>query len=230
MNVIPRIMPFSEQGLTVEFGSTIDLQTNELVLAFAAAVERATLPGVMDVVPTYHSVTIYFDLLLTDATTVTTHLRSLLGSSIPATSHPRATHNIPVCYGEELGPDLIDIAERTGLTPSDIVALHASVVYHVYMLGFAPGFPYLGTVPDRIMVPRLPTPRKQVAAGSVGIAGNQTGIYPQASPGGWRIIGCTPVRLFDLSRPKPFLVNAGDRVQFIPIDMEEFRQLSSDHP
>jgi inhibitor of KinA len=125
---------------------------------------------------------------------------------------------------------LIHIAERTGLTPSDVISLHASVIYHVYMVGFAPGFPYLGTVPDRIMVPRLRTPRKEVAAGSVGIAGNQSGIYPQASPGGWRIIGRTPVHLFDLERPVPFLINAGDQVQFFPIDREEYRYLCSDQP
>jgi inhibitor of KinA len=137
---------------------------------------------------------------------------------------------IPVCYGEELGPDLLDVAERAGLAPSDVITLHASVTYRVYMVGFSPGFPYMGMVPDRIAAPRLPTPRRQVAAGSVGMAGNQTGIYPQPSPGGWRIIGRTPVRLFDLRRPKPCLINAGDQVQFVPIDMEEFSNLSFDHP
>lgn len=230
MNVAPRILPLSEQSVTVDFGSTIDLETNEWVLAFAAAVERATIPGVIEVVPTYHSATIYFDLLLTDAAAVSDHLQLLIEPSRSITHRTGATHRIPVCYGGDLGPDLIDVAQRTGLTPSNVIALHASVIYHVYMLGFAPGFPYLGAVPDRIVVPRLPTPRKEVAAGSVGIAGNQTGIYPQASPGGWRIIGCTPIRLFDLRRPKPFLVNAGDQVQFVPIGREEFGNLSSDDP
>lgn len=229
VNVTPRIVPLSEQGLTVEFGETIDLQTNKLVLAFASAVERATIPGVIEVVPTYRTATVYFNPLLIDAAAVTVQLRLLLSTALPATDWVHTTHHIPVCYGGELGPDLIDVAEQTGLTPAQVITLHASVIYHVYMLGFSPGFPYLGTVPDRIVVPRLPTPRKQVAAGSVGIAGNQTGIYPQASPGGWRIIGRTPVRLFDLSRPIPFLVAAGDQVQFVPIATEEFRDLSSDH-
>lgn len=228
MKTAPHIVPLSEQGLIVEFGSTIDLQTNQLVVAFAAAVERAAIPGVMEVVPTYHSTTIYFDLLLTDATMVTAQLGLLLETSSPAIARARITHRIPVCYGGESGPDLIDVAERTGLTPSEVITLHTSVMYHVYMLGFAPGFPYLGMVPDRIVVPRLSTPRKEVAAGSVGIAGNQTGIYPQACPGGWRIIGRTPVHLFDLSRPEPFLLNAGDQVRFVPIDREEYRNLSSD--
>jgi inhibitor of KinA len=228
VNVMPHIVPLSEQGVTVEFGSTIDLQSNQLVVAFAAAVERATIPGVLDVVPTYCSATVYFNPALTDAKTVTAHLRLLLETAAPATERMRTTHRIPVCYEEALAPDLVAVAERAGLAPSDVITLHASVIYHVYMLGFSPGFPYLGTVPDLIAAPRLPTPRKQVAAGSVGIAGNQTGIYPQASPGGWQIIGRTPVRLFDLARPQPFLVAAGDQVQFIPIDLEEFRNLSSD--
>src|SRR5687768_17512626 len=189
---MPRIVPFTEQGLTVEFGSTIDLHTNDLVLAFADAVERAAIPGVIDVVPTYHAATIYYDLLHTDAATVTAQLRLLLEPSSPPTARSSAIHMIPVCYGEELGPDLLDVAERAGLAPSDVITLHASVTYRVYMVGFSPGFPYMGMVPDRIAAPRLPTPRRQVAAGSVGMAGNQTGIYPQPSPGGWRIIGRTP--------------------------------------
>ena len=230
MNVVPRIVPFSEQGLTVLFGSTIDRQTNELVLAFAAVVERATISGLLEVVPTYHAATIYFDVLLTDTATVTAHLRSLLETSFPAIDRACITHRIPVCYGGDLGPDLIDVAERTGLTSSDVIMLHASTLYHVYMVGFAPGFPYLGTVPDPIVVPRLRTPRKEVAAGSVGIAGSQTGIYPQSSPGGWRIIGRTPVRLFDLNRPQPFLIKAGDQVQFVPVDREAYQQRSSDQP
>jgi len=212
------------------FGSTIDRQTNEVVLAFAAAVERAAIPGLLEVVPTYHSATIYFDVLLTDAAMVTAHLRSLLETSFPAIDRARTTHRIPVCYGGDLGPDLIDVAERTGLSSSDVIMLHTSVMYHVYMVGFAPGFPYLGTVPDPIVVPRLQTPRKEVAAGSVGIAGSQTGIYPQSSPGGWRIIGRTPLRLFDLNRPQPFLIKVGDEVQFTPVDREEYRHCSSDQP
>ncbi len=227
MKVIPRIIPLGEQGLTVEFGETIDLRTNELVLAFAAAVERATIPGFVEVVPTYRSTTVYFNPLLTDAETVAALLRRLITETIPAPSHRPATHRIPVFYGGETGPDLNDVAERAGLTPTQAVALHASVTYRCYMLGFSPGFPYLGPVPDRIATPRLPTPRKLVAEGSVGIAGKQTGVYPQAGPGGWRIIGRTPVKLFSLARPKPFLLAPGDQVQFVPIQEEEFRHLST---
>lgn len=227
MKVTPRIVPLGEQGLTVEFDETIDLRTNELVLAFADAVERATIPGFMEVVPTYRSATIYFSPLLTDAATVTELVRRLITGAIPEPSHRPTTHRIPVFYGGDAGPDLNEVAAWAGLTPARVITLHASVTYRCYMLGFSPGFPYLGPVPDRIATPRLPTPRKQVAEGSVGIAGMQTGIYPQANPGGWRIIGRTPVRLFSLTRPKPFLLAPGDQVQFVPIDGEEFRDLST---
>jgi len=230
VKITPRIVPLGEQGLTVEFDETIDPCTNKLVLAFAAAVERATIPGFVEVVPTYRSVTVYFNPLLTDTTTMTTRLRGLIVDTVPAPSRRPAIHRIPVFYGGETGPDLSEIAEGSGLTPSQAVALHASVTYRCYLLGFSPGFPYLGPVPDRIAAPRLPTPRKLVAEGSVGIAGKQTGIYPQAGPGGWRIIGRTPVKLFSLARPKPFLLAPGDQVRFVPIGEEEFRHLSTRRP
>ncbi|GMV48737.1 MAG: 5-oxoprolinase subunit PxpB [Nitrospira sp. NTP2] len=139
-------------------------------------------------------------------------------------------HTIPVWYGDEAGPDLLDLAQSVDLTADAVIALHASVTYRVFMLGFSPGFPYLGRVPDRIAVPRLATPRTRVEAGSVGIAGPQTGIYPQSSPGGWRIIGRTPVRLFALDRPHPFLLAPGDRVRFVPIGKEEFTSLNGPTP
>lgn len=228
VNVTPRIVPLAEQGLTVEFGESIDLRTNELVLSFAAAVERATIPGVREVVPTYRSATIYFNPLLVDRASLTERVHALLTETMPAPPRPPAIHRIPVFYGGDAGPDLINVAERASLACAEVIALHASVIYRVYMLGFSPGFPYLGTVPDRIATPRLSTPRKLVAAGSVGIAGAQTGIYPQTNPGGWRIIGRTPVPLFAVTRPQPFLLAPGDLVQFVPIDEEEFRDLMAD--
>ena len=225
----PRTIRLSESALTVEFGESIDLQTNEMVLAFAAAVEHATIRGLVEVVPTYRSATVYFNHLLTDAVTLTKRLQELMSEANTPPPRPPTIHTIPVWYGGAAGPDLADIAGRAGLTPAQAAALHSSVTYRVYMLGFSPGFPYLGTVPDRIVAPRLPTPREQVAAGSVGIAGAQTGIYPQASPGGWRIIGRTPISPFSLTRPKPFLLAPGDQVRFIPINEDEFQNLFVDH-
>lgn len=224
----PRMKQLSESAVTVEFGDTIDLSTNELVLAFTAAVDRARIPGLIEVVPTYRSATVYFDALSTDAATIMNTLRALTANAAAPPSRPSITHTIPVWYGGAAGPDLKDVAGRSGLTPEEAGELHASVTYRVFMLGFSPGFPYLGTVPAPLATPRLPIPRKHVAAGSVGIAGTQTGIYPQASPGGWRIIGRTPVVLFDLQRPKPFLLTPGDHVRFVAIEEEEFNQLAGD--
>jgi inhibitor of KinA len=224
--MMPRIVPMSEYALTIEFGDGITLGTNERVLAAYAIIDQAALPGVGEVVPTYRSATVYFDPLQTDAITLTGQIQALLPHNIDAPTRPATTHIIPVWYGGAAGPDLPDVAQQADLTPIDAGRLHASVTYRVYMLGFSPGFPYLGTVPTRIATPRHPTPRRQVAAGSVGIAGTQTGIYPQTSPGGWRIIGRTPVRLFSLTRAKPFLLEPGDSVRFVPIDEDEFARLS----
>ena len=226
--MIPRMIQLSESAVTVEFGDGIDLRTNELVLAFTAAVDQSEIPGIREVVPAYRSATVYFDPLRTTARTLLESLRTLTLDTAPAPSHASITHTIPVWYGGAAGPDLPDVARQAGLTPEQAGELHASVTYRVFMLGFSPGFPYLGTVPAPLAAPRLPTPRKYVAAGSVGIAGTQTGVYPQASPGGWRIIGRTPVVLFDLHRPKPFLLAPGDQVRFVAIEEEEFAQLAGD--
>lgn len=226
--MIPRMIQLSESAVTVEFGDGIDLHTNELVLAFTAAVDQSEIPGIREVVPTYRSATVYFDPLRTTARTLLQSLRALTLDTAAAPSRTSITHTIPVWYGGAAGPDLPDVARQAGLTPEKAGELHASVTYRVFMLGFSPGFPYLGTVPAPLAAARLPTPRKYVAAGSVGIAGTQTGVYPQASPGGWRIIGRTPVVLFDLHRPKPFLLAPGDQVRFVAIEEEEFTQLAGD--
>lgn len=228
MRATPRIVPLSEYALTVEFGDGITLRTNELVLAGSASLDEAALPGVLEVVPTYRSATVYFDPLRTNATTLTRQIRATITNGSDTPPRPSTTQLIPVWYGGAAGPDLLDVARQADLTPADASRLHASVTYRVYMLGFSPGFPYLGTVPERIATPRLSTPRKQVAAGSVGIAGTQTGIYPQTSPGGWRLIGRTPIHLFSLTRPKPFLLDPGDMVRFVPIDEDEFHRLSEE--
>ncbi len=224
----PRILPLGDMALTVEFGDAIAPDINDRVLTFAEALGDARLPGIEEVVPTYRSATVYFDSLLMDMQTLTAHVRDILALSAPHARRTGTTHTIPVLYGGTAGPDLEDVANRAGLTPDDIVTLHTSVVYRVYMLGFSPGFPYLGSVPDRLVMPRLATPRKLVAAGSVGLVGAQTGIYPQDSPGGWRIIGRTPARIFSLSGAKPFLLAPGDQVRFVSIDEGEFDSLSED--
>ena len=133
-----------------------------------------------------------------------------------------------MCYGGDLGPDLPSVAAFARLSPDEVVGAHAALDYRVFMLGFVPGFAYMGTLDSRIAAPRHPTPRLRVPAGSVGIAGQQTGIYPMETPGGWQLVGRTPIRPFDLSRPVPFLFKAGDRVRFVPIARAEFERLSHD--
>jgi len=219
-----RILSLGDAALTIEFGQEIDPAVNERVIAFAETVCAQTWEGVLDVVPTYCSVTIHVDPLCVDLDTLTNWLIQL-----PKTAHHSMPsgkqHRIPVLYGGEGGPDLHDVAAFAKLSPADVIRLHASVLYRVYMLGFSPGFPYLGLVPEPLAMPRLSTPRITVPAGSVGIAGTQTGIYPISTPGGWRLIGRTPIALYRAHSATPFLLNPGDVVRFEPIEQPEFDRL-----
>ncbi|GIW55652.1 MAG: allophanate hydrolase [Nitrospiraceae bacterium] len=201
---------------------------NDRAVSFARAVERARVPGVVEVVPAYRSAAVYIDPVETDFALLRDALRALAGNLPMDPGDRRRIVTIPVLYGGEAGPDLPALAERAGLSVEQAIALHASVEYRVYMLGFSPGFPYLGMVPDAIAAPRLPEPRINVPAGSVGIAGRQTGIYPQDSPGGWRVIGRTPLVLYDPARTEPFLLEPGDRVRFVPIDRREFDRVKEE--
>lgn len=220
-----RLLPLGDAALTVEFDNKIDPAVNEQVLAFADLVRKQGWPGVRDIVPTYRSVTIHVDPLCLDVTTLSDRLLQL-SRMVPSSRAASGTrHRIPVLYGGEWGPDLEELATFAKLSVADAIRLHASVEYRVYMLGFIPGFPYLGIVPNSLAMPRLATPRALVPSGSVGIAGNQTGIYPAATPGGWRLIGCTPCTLYRPADANPFLLGPGDLVRFEPIGREEFDRL-----
>jgi KipI family sensor histidine kinase inhibitor len=177
-------------------------------------------------VPTYRSVTVHFDPLHWDSATLTDRLAALPRPGSSETESIGILHSIPVLYGGEWGPDLDDVAAFAGLHPTQAASLHASVRYRVYMLGFSPGFPYLGLVSERLAMPRLSTPRSRVPVGSVGIADRQTGIYPTVTPGGWRLIGRTPIMLYRKTGPDHFLLRPGDQVQFMPIDRDEFDRLN----
>lgn len=227
MAVYPRVLPAGDAAVTVEFGEAIDPEVNDRVLAFARGVEELALSGVIETVPTYRSATVYFDPSLVDAGSLAQRFQTLAETLPPPISQGRRTVEIPVVYGGEFGPDLAEVATFARLPVELAIALHASVRYRIYMLGFTPGFPYLGPVPDMLAMPRLAEPRTRVPAGSVGIAGSQTGIYPIESPGGWRLIGRTPLRLYDPARPQPFLLEAGDRVQFKPISREEYDRMAA---
>jgi inhibitor of KinA len=220
-----RLVTMGDSALRVELGDRIDPIVNARVIALAQAIQSAGLAGVVDVVPTYRSVAVYFDPLRTDYDALVARVTREASSAVPAASSGSAPIRVPVCYGDEYGPDLGAVAAFAGMAEADVVRLHAARTYRVYMLGFVPGFAYMGTVDARIAAPRLPIPRVRVPAGAVGIAGVQTGIYPAATPGGWQIVGRTPATPFDLDRADPCLFKPGDAVQFYAIDRAEFSRL-----
>jgi KipI family sensor histidine kinase inhibitor len=218
----PRIVPAGDAALVVEFEEKIDPAISARCASLADALNVEQIAGVRDVVPTYRSVAVYFDPLRTDRQRLVLTLERLAAQPVQPDTRRRASIQIPVCYGGEYGPDLPKVGAFAGLAEAEVIALHAGATYQVMMLGFVPGFAYMGVVDARIAAPRLETPRPRVPRGSVGIAQAQTGIYPSDTPGGWLLIGRTPVRPFDLDRPDPFLFHAGDEVRFVPIARKEF--------
>ncbi|HEU5409199.1 MAG TPA: 5-oxoprolinase subunit PxpB [Nitrospira sp.] len=221
-----RILPLGDSAITIEFGNEIDPLINTRVISFAKVIDDQRWLGILDIVPTYRSVTVFFDPLRWSLPVLTQKLRGLPRPGPHESESNGTVHEIPVLYGGEWGPDLEQVAAFAGLRPGDAIALHTSMPYRVYMLGFSPGFPYLGLIPERLAMPRRSTPRTKVPAGSVGIADRQTGIYPSATPGGWRLIGRTPIPIYCKTNPIPFLMKPGDLVQFSPIDRNEFDRLS----
>ncbi len=201
-----------------------EAEVNEDVLALASHLQQQSRSlGVHNLHPAHPTILIDFNPLITSHADIETAIRGQLQA--PIQSLPRKKDvEIPVCYGGPFGPDLEDVAQLTNLTPAQVIDTHSSVSYRVYFLGFAPGFPYLGGMSPRIAVPKLEAPRKEVAAGSVGIADDQTGIYPVASPGGWRLIGRTPLRLFNPDEANPALIYPGDTIRFRAITLQEYER------
>ena len=189
-----KILPAGDCALVVEFGNEINEALNRKVQCLNEKVAAAHVKGIVETVPTF---------------------RSLMET-------PYHVVEIPVCYGGSYGEDLKDVAAHAGLTEEEVIKLHSSVDYNIYMLGFLPGFPYLGGLDPKLFTPRLDNPRTKIPEGSVGIGGEQTGIYPLESPGGWRLIGRTPLKLYDPDREQPFLYQAGDYIRFVPITAEEY--------
>jgi inhibitor of KinA len=220
----PRFRLAGDTGLLVEYGDTISPDVNRKVRAVTVVLDAERPPGVVEVVPTYRSVLILYDPSVTDLQTLRAMIESLEQRLDESTIRPPKTVSIPVCYGAEFGPDIAYVAQAHAISVADVIRIHSGTVYQIYMIGFTPGFPYLGGLPDLLHTPRLETPRDRVPAGSVGIANNQTGIYPIESPGGWRIIGRTPLKLFDPNRKNPFQYEAGDLIKFEPISQDEFKE------
>jgi KipI family sensor histidine kinase inhibitor len=222
-----RFQRASDQSLLLYFGDQITLNAHEQIRRLLRILELDPVPGIRNLHPAYCSVLIKFDPLKLqhdELEAILNHYVDRLDTvSLP---EPRQLE-IPVCYGGEYGPDLEDVSAMHEITPARVTELHASTNYLVYFLGFVPGFAYLGELPEGLVTPRLPTPRRKVAPGSVGIAGTQTGIYPCATPGGWRLLGRTPVSLFRPERNALSLLSIGDRVRFVPISPEQFKVLES---
>ncbi len=214
-----------DRTLLVEYGDGIDIAVNEKVRAMTALLRKNHPAGVESIVPAYRSLAICYDPLATSPARLAEVLLALETDLPTAEVAAFKVVPIPVCYGGELGPDISVVAEHTGLKEEEVVAIHSSVDYPIYMIGFTPGFCYLGGLDPRLQTPRRKTPRTNLPAGSVGIAESQTGMYPIDSPGGWQIIGRTPLLLFAPARENPFLYEAGDRIRFVPISGAEFRRL-----
>jgi KipI family sensor histidine kinase inhibitor len=221
-----RFLPCGDTALTVELGDRVDLGVNALVLALAERVNAAAVPGIVELVPTFRSLTIHYDPLTVAQDALRARLLPLL-SGLRAAGSPGRSWRIPVCYHDSLAPDLAEVADRTGLTPDRVVELHSAATYHVYMVGFLPGYPYLGELPRELVLPRRENPRTAVPAGSVAIATTLTAVYPQESPGGWHLIGRTPATLWDCRRDPPAPLAAGDKVRFEPIPLGDYAALAS---
>jgi inhibitor of KinA len=221
------ILPLGDLAVYVEFSRALDLEVNEVVQRLAAAVQEKAHPAVLDVVPALGGLALHFepgfagDVMETAAKLV----EECMKEGLPAAKELGREIEVPVCYDLELGSDLDDVAARTKLAPEEIARRHAATEHRVLMVGFAPGHAYMGGLDPRLNVPRRSTPRLVVPAGSVAIANGQTVVYPYAIPGGWRVIGRTPLVIFDASRPRPSLFAPGDRVRFAPITRDEFTSM-----
>lgn len=221
------VQAISDNALRIEWSGDVTLQLNETISRFCSTLQVYSIPGVVEWVPAYKSVTIYYLPHQITHEALLKKVQSILKIDESKIKHnkKKRTVSVPVYYGEEVGPDLERIADMNNITPGEVVRRHQQSLYFIYMLGFLPGFPYLGGLDQSIATPRHETVRKVTPKGSVGIAHHQTGIYPTTSPGGWNIIGKTPLPLMDLSKQNPFLFQAGDYVRFIGIEKGEFLEI-----
>jgi inhibitor of KinA len=222
-----KIIPASDSSLLVEFGTEIRPEIQDQVIGLFHALHVRGVAHIRNLHPGYTSLLVDFDPLAITHEDVATLVESLVRAGFAKTEDDSKVVEIPVCYDAEFGPDLADVADHTKLAVEEVIRLHAGAIYRVCFLGFTAGFAYLGGMPEVLHTPRLATPRRAVAAGSVGIAGGQTGIYPTQTPGGWRLIGRTPLRMFNAQAQPPTRVRAGDHIRFVPIDRAEFERRES---
>ncbi|AZT90913.1 5-oxoprolinase subunit PxpB [Caldicellulosiruptor changbaiensis] len=225
----PKILVCGDRAIAVEFGDEISKECNESVIRLYKMLQKKNIEGIDSVIPTYRSLLIKYNPLKITYEKLLQIVKEISESKAENQEAVSAkVYEIPVVYGGEFGPDLDFVAKYNNLTAEEVINIHTQPLYKIYMIGFTMGFAYLGGMSERIATPRLEKPRTEVKAGSVGIAGSQTGIYPLSIPGGWRIIGRTPVKLYNPSSQKPFLFEAGDYVKFVRITEEQYYQIENE--
>jgi len=218
----PLIKPLGDAALTVEFENIIREDVNRRVMELDKKLKQENIPEIQETIPSYRALLVYYDPLKSTFAKLRRKIKELDRKKTEAEDFCGKTVDIPVCYGGSFGEDLAYVAAYCGLSREDVIRIHSAGKYRIYMLGFLPGFPYLGGMDPKLVTPRLKTPRTKIPAGSVGIGGAQTGIYPSASPGGWQLIGRTPVRTYDPERDPQILYEPGDYIRFYPISEKEF--------
>ena len=216
-----------DRSLVVEFGDKIEEQVNSKIRSLTLAMERACIVGINEIIPTYRSLMVIYDPMIMELDNLIGEIKSIISKMHELKLPDAKVIEIPTLYGGEYGPDIEFVANHNKISADEVIKIHTNVEYLIYMIGFTPGFPYLGGMSDKIEAPRLQNPRTKIPVGSVGIAGKQTGIYPIESPGGWQLIGRTPVKLYDPCREDPVLLNAGDYIKFVQIDENEYKNIEA---
>ena len=224
----PTISPVGDRAISIDFGQVIDPKINRHIRQTIERIKELQLEGIIELVPTYCALLIEYDAMVYSYSEICNIIEPTLDEGMTNTTNELVTVvEVPTVYGGEFGPDLSFVASHNHLSEDEVISIHSGTDYLVYMLGFIPGFTYLGGMNPRIATPRLSSPRTLIPAGSVGIAGEQTGTYPSDSPGGWQIIGRTPVTMYDMAKAQAALLNAGDYVRYVPIDESEFHRIKA---
>ncbi len=221
-----RFLFSGDSALVIEFGNEISVDINKKIRKMMDDIKKENIDGIVELVPTYCSLLINYDVLKIDYNTLVEKLKTFLNNDLETAEGEEVTLvEIPTLYNDEVGPDLSYVAEHNKISKEEVIKIHTGTDYLVYMLGFMPGFTYLGGMSEKIATPRLESPRLQIYPGSVGIAGKQTGMYPSMSPGGWRIIGRTPLKLYNPDSDTPVYISSGDYVRYVSISEEEYNDI-----